>query len=122
MGFGGLICQVLKGAYMDIGTLTLGELEDLLRQLNARIEQIHLEARDEQSDRTARIVGAITALDGLLGPDDAPPGVDSIRAVRGYDGQTMSDNAHVALPLAFHGLEILTTVVRDIASTIAHEK
>ena len=30
--------------------------------------------------------------------------------------------AAIALPLAFHGLEILTTVVRDIAATIAHDQ
>lgn len=107
---------------MDVSMLTQEEIDDLLRLLRARLEQIRLEARDEQTERTTRIEDSISALDGLLGPEDAEPGIDSIRAVRGFDGQTMADNAAIALPLAFHGLEILTTVVRDIASTIANSK
>lgn len=106
---------------MDVSTLTKEEVEDLLRQLNARLEQIRLEARDRQDERTTRIEDSISALDALLGPVDAAPGVDSIRAVRGYDGETMATNAAIAFPLAFHGLEILTQTVRDIASTIAHK-
>lgn len=104
---------------MDITTLTKEEIEDLMRLAHARLDQIRLEARDEQTERTTRIEDSISALDGLLGPIGAEPGIESIRAVRGFDGQTMADNAAIALPLAFHGLEILTQTVRDIASTIA---
>lgn len=106
---------------MDVTSLTFEEAEELVVLLRARLEQLRVEARDQQTVRTGRIEGAIAALDTLLGPVGAPPGVDSIRAVRGYDGQTMADNAAIALPLGFEGLEILTTVVRDIAATIAAE-
>lgn len=105
---------------MDISILTQAETEELLRLAHERLRTIRLAARDEQDDRTVRIEESISALDGLLGHVGEPPGTDNIRAVRGFDGQTMADNAAIALPLAFHGLEILTTVVRDIASTIAH--
>ncbi|MGO3147076.1 MAG: hypothetical protein ACTIJ6_05285 [Leucobacter sp.] len=102
--------------------LTQSEIEDLMRQMHARIEQIHLEARTVQDARTGRIEDSITALDALLGPLDAAPGTDSIRAVRQYDGLTMADNAAVAFPLILHGLEILATTTRDIANTIANAK
>lgn len=97
-------------------------MRELLSKLQLRLEQLRIEARDSQTERTERITGAITALDTLLGAEHAEPGVDSIRAVRGFDGQVMADNAEVALPLAFQGLEILTTVVRDLAATIAHDQ
>lgn len=107
---------------MDITTLTEAEVHDLLSQLQLRLEQLRIEARDTQTERTDRITAAIATLDALLGPVDAAPGTDSIREVRGYSGEVMADNAAVALPLAFHGLEILTTVVRDLAATIAHDQ
>lgn len=98
------------------------EVRELMAQLSLRLEQLRIEARDSQTERTDRIAAAIDTLDTLLGAEAAEPGVDSIRAVRGYTGEVMADNAHVALPLAFQGLEILTTVVRDIAATIAHDQ
>lgn len=107
---------------MDISELTTDELEQLISDAYLQIEQLRIEARDTQSERTDRITAAIDTLDALLGEEGAEPGVDSIRAVRGYTGEVMAEHAAVALPLAFHGLEILTTVVRDIAATIAHEQ
>jgi len=106
---------------MDVSNLTVAEAEALIQQLRLRIEQLRIEERDEQTERTARIGAAISELDALLGPEGAAPGVDSIRAVRGYDGQTMADNAAIAFPLAFQGLEILADVVRDIASMLSSE-
>lgn len=107
---------------MDVTQLTEAEVRELLSQLQLRLEQLRIEARDTQTERTERITGAITALDTLLGAEDAAAGVGSIRAVRGYPGEVMAEHAAVALPLAFQGLEILTTVVRDIAATIAHDQ
>lgn len=104
---------------MDVSSLTLEETETLISQAHARIEQIRLASRTAQDERTTRIEDSIEALDQLLGAEDAEPGVDSIRAVRGYTGEDMAANAAVAFPLAFEGLEILTRVVRDVASTIA---
>lgn len=79
--------------------------------------------------RRAQIGSAIAGLESLLGPVDAPAGVESIRAVRAFDaadaaagkprGQTMGENAGLALSLAFEGLEILTDLVRDIATVTA---
>lgn len=45
--------------------------------------------------------------------------MDSIRAVRRYDAQTMGENAGLALSLAFEALEILTATTRDIATVAA---
>lgn len=104
---------------MDINELSREELEVLLRQVYARIEQLELDERDAQRDRTDRISEAVSALDTLLGPVDAQPGTGSIRAVRGYDGATMAQHAEVALPLAFQGLEMLADVVHDIAVTLS---
>lgn len=104
---------------MDIATSTQEEAEELLRQIHARLEQIRLDVRESQDARTARIEDSIAALDSLLGPEGAEPGTENIRAVLGFDGQTMADNAAIALPLAFQGLETLTKVVRDIAKTVS---
>lgn len=104
---------------MDIGHLPKEEVEELMRLVNDRLNQIRVDERGMQDARTGRIEDSIAALDDLLGPVDAVAGTGSIRAVRKFDGQTMADNASIALPLAFHGLEILTATVRDIASTIA---
>lgn len=104
---------------MDVSQLTAVKVEALLLALQTRLDQIRLGELDAQHARTGRIEGSVIALDALLGPVDSVPGVESIRAVRGYDGETMAANAAIALPLAFEGLEILTHVVRDIATSIA---
>ena len=104
---------------MDITALSKEEIEELIRQANQRLAQFRLDEHNAKNARTTRIEDSITALDGLLGPSDVEPGTDSIRAVLGFDGQTMADNADIALPLAFQGLELLTKVVRDIAVTVA---
>jgi len=106
---------------MDITALSKEEIEELIRQADQRLAQFRLDEHNAQNARTIRIEDSITALDGLLGPEGAKPGIDSIRAVLGFDGKTMVANAAIALPLAFQGLEILTKVVRDIATTIANK-
>ena len=107
---------------MDVTQLTEAEVQELMGQLSLRLEQLRVEARDSQTERAERITAAIGTLDALLGAEDAEPGTDSIRAVRGYTGEVMAEHAAIALPLAFQGLEILTTVVRDLAATIAHDQ
>ena len=106
---------------MDITHLTLDEINDLRGALAARHEQLLSQAQTEQQDRRDRITAAITTLDTLLGPEEGPPGLDSIRAVRRYDEQAMGQHAGLALSLAFAGMEQLAATVRDIAATIASD-
>lgn len=119
---------------MDIETLTQEELAQLATQIYERQQALLLEAQDEQTARTGRIEDSIQALESLLGPIDGEPGIDNIRAIRKYDaldeaadpprprGTSLAENAGLALSLLFEGLEINTAVVRDIATTIAHNK
>lgn len=104
---------------MDVSTLTQAEVDALQTALNARKAQIRIDEREEQEEIDTRIEGSIATIEALLGPVDAAPGLDSIRAVRGWDGATMATKPELAFPLAFLGLETLAKAVRDIATTIA---
>lgn len=104
---------------INIDDLSLEEIRELSDRLSERYNDLQRQAADTQTDRRARVGAAIAQLDTLLGPTEGAPGTGNIRAVRRYDGETMAQNAHVALPLAFQGLEALTATVRDIAALAA---
>lgn len=97
------------------------ELRALIVEASQALAVTEAAAAQAQVDRRVRIAATIGKLDALQGPEDAGPGTGSIRAVRGYDGQTMVENAAVALPLIFEGLEILTSTVLDLARVIGSD-
>lgn len=102
----------------DISELTISELRELVAVATAAFRAAEQAEQAEQEVRRAQISAAITTLETLLGPVDGEAGVDSIRAVRRYDEQTMGENAGLALNLAFNGLEQLTTTVLNLAYVI----
>lgn len=104
---------------MNIENMTTDQLRDLLTQIDLLIQQRRAQELADDEQLRADIGEAVATLDGLLGPADGDPGVDSIRAVRRYDAQTMGENAGLALSLAFEALEILTATTRDIATVAA---
>lgn len=104
---------------MNLDTRTPDELRAIISQASSRLEQLARDDAATQDSLRADIAAAVTALDALIGDGD-PKGVGSITAVRHYTGAEMAANADIALPLAFHGLDILARVTRDIARTAGH--
>ena len=102
----------------NLETLTADDLRALISQASARLAQIEWDAEQTEADLRADLAAAVATLDALIGPDDAPPGTGSITAMRGYDGPTMAQHAHVALPVIVHGLDILARTTRDLARVV----
>lgn len=116
-------------ALPDITTLTLEELQQLAIAAAQAIAARQEVERTEDEARRAAIGDAITALSALLGPEDAPPGTGSIRAVRAFDaadiaagkprGTTMAENSGLALSLLYEGMDALTATVLNISRVLA---
>lgn len=104
---------------MDLDNMTLDELEDLQTQLYIKITEARDAIEQNKLTRSERIANSIQTLESLLGPEGAPAGVDSIRAISNYDGETMAENAYLALPLIIAGMEILTKSALDIAKYVS---
>lgn len=114
---------------MNLNGKSVAELQQLLVDVSDALQQAQRQAESETATRREQIGAAIDGLTGLLGPADAQPGVDSIRAVRAYDtadqasgrdrGQTMAENAGLALSLAFEALEAVTDAARNIAIVVS---
>lgn len=105
----------------DISTLTLDELRDLIGDANSRYATLEHTQQQETADLRTQIDAAIAQLDALLGPEGAPPGTDSIRAVLAYSDAEMAANAGVAFRLTFAGLAEVTRITRDIASVVSRD-
>lgn len=103
----------------NLTNLTADELAALVTEATQLLQGLREQEREDSETRKDDIQASIAALDALLGPVDGDPGVDSIRAVRQHDEQTMGENAGLALSLAFEALEIVTTTTRDIAAVVA---
>lgn len=101
--------------------LNEGEVNELLRQLYARLEQIKLDALDEQTERGQRISNSISTLDTLLGTEEGEPNLDSIRGVQRFSDADIAAHPVLAVRLLLKGMEQLTVTVRDIASTLANQ-
>ena len=89
-----------------------------LQTLQIELRDIDEAVADDAQRRRDGLDALLADLRALRGQRDTPPGTDSIRAVLGYDGTTMADNAHLALPLAFTGLDILTGALIDALTII----
>lgn len=101
----------------DLDSLTPDELRALISQASSILEQQVRDEADTVDSIRSGLTETLTDLDELIGDGD-PKGVDSIVAVRQYTGAEMAQHAAVALPLAFHGLDILARATRDIARVI----
>ncbi|MGF3056137.1 hypothetical protein [Microbacterium sp. YY-01] len=99
----------------DLSGLTAAELQQLIADAQQAFYALERAQQQEEQDRLDRIRDGIAALDNVLGPVGAEPGIDSIRAVLGHDDQTLAENSGLALRLAFQALEIVTAATADIA-------
>ena len=101
----------------NIDDLTPDQLRILLSRASSRLEQIARDESDTETQLRNDVADTLTDLDALIGDGD-PKGTGSLVAVRQYTGPEMAAAAQVALPLAFHGLEILARATRDIARVV----
>lgn len=116
---------------MDFDGMTAAEIADWITEAAGHMQQVQQEEAMADAARRASIGNAISALASLIGPEGSEPGVGSIRAVRAFDaadiaagrerGQTMGENAGLALSLAFEALEVLASLTRDIATVTSRE-
>lgn len=104
---------------MDIQTMTISELEQLLADATNALYAAKQREATDTAKRRAQVAEAITNLETLIGPATGEPGTDSIRAVRRFDDQTLADNSGLALNLAFHALELVTENALNMARVIA---
>lgn len=103
---------------MDFDNLTIEELTNVLSQVNNALRVAREQERQTVEQRRAQIGQAINDLATLLGPAEGEAGVDSIRAVRRFDEQTIADNAGLAFALILAGMEQLTATVLNLAHII----
>ena len=106
-------------ADIDLSNMSVNQLQDLINKAQEQKFMAENAARDEAAARKERIKSAVTNLSALLGPVDAQPGMDSIRAVRAYGDDVIAANPGQAVALALLGLEQLTGTVLDLAKTIS---
>lgn len=104
---------------IDTTGWTLDQYQDALRDLNAAYYATQQEQANDAEARRQAIAAAVTDLDNLLGPADAPKGTDNIRGARQYSGEEMVAGAAVTLPLIFTALEILTDATLDLARAVS---
>lgn len=101
----------------DYSDWTEAELIAHINSLNAAYAARQRENEQTEAETRAAVTTALTDLNALIGDGD-PKGTGSIVAVRQYTGAEMAAAAQVALPLAFHGLEILARATRDLARVV----
>lgn len=99
---------------------TLDQFRDALNQLNAAYYAAQQEQAGEAEDRKTAITAAISDLNTLLGPANAPKGTTNIRGAKQYTGAEMAAGASVTLPLIFTALEILTDTTLDLARAVGN--
>jgi len=93
---------------------TEAELLQLINEANARVYALR-EAQQAEKDAARQILEqSDVALNALLGPENAPPSVNSIRGVLAYGDATISANSAAATPLIVHGMETLTQIVIEL--------
>lgn len=114
---------------MNLEDMSVEDLTALIDQASQMVRDRLAQAQQAVEDRRAQLAAAITPLEVLLGPDDATPGIDSIRAARAFDtadisdgkprGTTMAENPGLALSLLFEGMELLTANTLNLARILA---
>lgn len=103
---------------MDLNTLTIEELAQLLRDATDVLNTKRAQAQADNDERREQITTAITNLEALLGPEGATPGTDSIREVLAYDDATIVANSGIAFRLILLGMESLTATTLDVARVV----
>lgn len=105
-------------ALPDIEGLSLAELRSLANAISAQASVLEAQAVEEEKSQRDAVTGAIASLEALLGPENAAPGTDSIRAVLAFGDDAIRANASQAVPLIVHGMEQLTATVLGLARVV----
>ena len=99
----------------DISNLSVAELQALMAQAQTLAAQKALQEQAERDLAQLTVNSAVATLTGLLGPENAEPGTDSIRAVLAFGTDAIKANVQEAVPLILEGLRILTETTLALA-------
>lgn len=99
--------------------MSITELNQLIVAASNELQAARDREASDKETRRVSVAAAVSNLETLLGARGAEPGTGSIRAVRGFDEQTLADNPGTALALAFQALELVTENTLNMARIIA---
>lgn len=110
----------------QLADLTPEQTRELLTALSTHLAQLEQANAEETETRRGDITGAVTALEGLLGPanPDRPSmerlqaGDVSIREVNTFTAEELGAHAGLALKLILSGMDVLTGTTLDVARVI----
>lgn len=105
---------------IDLDGLGDADLFALIEQIQELLQERQALREAAASEVDVSILDSVAKLDALLGPEEGPAGLDSIRAVRKFSQEDMHENAGLGLELAFLALQLLTETTRDIALAYSH--
>ena len=108
-------------ALPDLNNMTLDELQALISSAQTEYHEQYYKRQSEVDEIRNGISTTIAELEALLGPETTKQGVDNIRKIRNYSGAEMAQNASIALPLAFQGLEMLANTTLKLAKVLASQ-
>lgn len=106
-------------AVPDISGLSKQELHDLIQAATAAYRAAETAELGEVETRRKAVADAIAALTALLGPENAPPSITSIRGVLAHSDATITQNAALAHRLMLQGLEAAVAALLDVAHVVA---
>lgn len=106
---------------IDLSTLTLQELRNLIEAATNRYLVVEAGARAEEAERKIRMSNAIDRLNTLLGPEGSSANQTTIRGVIAYGDSVISQNPGTAVVLIMKGLEEITETVLDLATALAND-
>lgn len=99
---------------VNLEDLTIGQIQELLLLV--------VEAKAREAALQRQEVGeTIAALQSLLGPEGATPGLTSIRAVRAHGDELIAANPGQAVVLILAGLEEITKTILKLAQVVAND-
>lgn len=99
--------------------MTAAQIREYIIQAEAAWQEAHNTEQTLTGERAARIQEAVDTLTALIGTEDGPPDLHSIRGVSRHSDQDIADNAVLTIRLILAGMEQLALTTRDIAQTVA---
>lgn len=112
---------------MDLTGKTAQELIELIAAAQQALEDIRVQQEQDSENLVVSIGNAITDLNGLLGPVDAPKptmeqllaGQTSIRGMLKFSPAELKTEPGLALSLVLAGMERLTDTMIDVCNSIS---
>ena len=98
--------------------MTARQIQDLMIQAQQALEEALERESTISGERDGRVRDAITKLTDLIGSEDGPANLTTIRGIQKYTDAQIAANPVLAVRLILEGLEQLALTARDIAETI----